>query len=557
MASVPKPWRDRHSSSLTIQIALGLCNLARRPLAALGVDEKQLRTILAHRLSLDLNPRFHGEGADPSLGLVLSCVAVWLAGLGPGVVALTAKRPDLWLGLGQGMTLGIGLMFLFTQYGTLIVDPTDVRVISPLPVSDRTLFASRFGHALYYVGILSACASFFPAVLGAIVFPPWWALTLYPLSTFLTGFTALAGISALYALVLRFAGPARFQRLGMWVQIAGTSAVIGGMQVAPRFVVDRLADKSVAELAWLRWVLPPLHQLGLYETCALGPTAERLALAALAFAVPLLGLALALSLASRHFVAALTTREVESARRSHPWRAGWFSRLGARIARTRAERAGYDFALALSRREKTFLRVTVPQIVMFGAMGAGSLRADAHLGLWITRFFEHWAATMTALFGPVAILSTMSENFDARWVLRASPVAEWPAVGVAALRALFVGFVLPAMLAILALDCALTGGARAASLVLALELALLISLLASSRLRPPFPFSEAPRVQSGSVRDIPVVVAAVVATVPAAALAAAASYRTWIALACAFALVPACVVAWRRLARVRFWTLPS
>lgn len=551
------PWRDRKSSSLLVQLAQWCCSLARVPLTALGVDVKQLRTILGLRLSLDLEPRFSKGAGETSLGLILSCIALWLSGLAPGVLALVTKRADLWMGVGQATTLALALMLMFSQYGALLVDPTDVRVITPLPVSDRTLFAARFGHALFYTAILSACAAFFPATLGAFEFPPWWALTIYPLSTFLTGFTALAFVSLGYALLLRIVGPGRFQRAGVWIQIAGTSTVVAALQIGPRFLADKAGVADLDDAPWLRWIAPPMHQLGLYELLAEGWTNERAALAILALTLPIAGLCLALALASKHFIAALSARESHATRNVDAWRPGWFSRIGARIARTPEERAGYDFALALSRRERTFLRVTVPQLVMFAAMGLGSLRANPLLGGVLQRFLEHMPLAFTALFGPLVIASTMSESFDARWRLRASPVADWPKVGVAALRALFAGMVVPSMLAIFVLLCVLSGGARVVSLLVALELAFVIALYASAHIQVPFPFCNEPRKQTGSLRDLPVVLATVFVSFPAAAVAAATSYHWAIAGTVALALAPVCVWAWRRLDRTRFLTLPA
>jgi hypothetical protein len=509
-------WETR-GDGLILGTALAAAGRLKRPLAALGVDPLAFREILRTRLRLDMRgiPALSLGGAPPgsaagrdsffSMGLALLLSVQWLAGFAPAILALFKPPPELWMAAVSATTMGLLGLQLVLTYGALLVDPTDIGVLASRPVSGRTLFAARLAHVSVYLLLSCACLSCFPMFLGCLAYPFWAVLLVVPVCVLLSALLTLGLVALFYALALRLAGPSRFQRVVFGVQIAVTVVLMGGVQVAvPLLHGSHLGDLYTEHPA-LRLLVPPLHFGALFRLVLgeAGPGDGRLAAAALL--CPLLALAASVLVAGRHFVAGVSGTLVPQAARGARWPAGRLPAWGARLTRSREERAAFDFALALSRRDRVFLRQVVPGLMGTALIGlslllpgrldpkaAGALSYILPLGIYFL-----------AINAPM-ILETArySEHWSARWLFAALPVSGPRPLLRGGTLALLLGWVAPVVLGASALLILFSGWAMLADLLPALVGCALLALLPLPALQLRVPFTDAPRPNDYDMRNL-------------------------------------------------------
>jgi hypothetical protein len=380
---------------------------------------------------------------------------------------------------------------LLSTLTSVLLDPLDLRVLVPHPVPDRTLFAVRLAHLGVHVAVLTGSFAAGGAVLASFRQPLHAALFVYPLVCGLAATTTTGVVALLFVALLRVVGPGRFQGVSLWVQAAGGVVLIGTMQLAPRlFDLDAMAA-FLAEHPVLARGFPPLQYAAIYDL-ACGRAASGTA-ALLGLSTPILALAATFLLASRGFVAGLSAEIGVGPRRSRAWSRGPFGLLGRWTSRTRAELAGFGFAHALSRREPGFVRGALPQIVLYLCMGASNLfrsREDPTASAFATGIL-FFSLPMMLEF------CQSSQHAEASWILDALPVQRSREVLHGAVRALLAGWMVPALLVLLALELALFPVASWPLVFLTAEIGLAASLFIVAMSDLPIPFTAPPRERRG------------------------------------------------------------
>lgn len=552
----PADWTAPREPSLLIGAVLWCADRCARPLSALGVQYPAFRAILQTRLRLDLRSvpfggqATAGEGTALGLGLILLVCGAWLAGLAPGVMALFGLRPALWMAAVTAMDMALIGFLLFAHYGMLLVDGTDLGVLRPRPVSDRTVFAARLAHALAYVSLLSLAIAFWPLVLGGIGYPLLSVVLVLPVciagATLLT--VALVGLS--YAALLALLGPGRFQRATLALQVAVLSLLMGGWQAlihAP-IVKDALFEiwKDPLAVAWL----PPLQFGALFETFAAdGPSPATIAATA-ALVLPVVALGLALWLSSRHFLQGLEGGLAGRPSRRSSRREPVFARFGRRLSGSAAEFAGWEFMRAMCRRDRFFVRGGWPTAI--GVVVAG-LASVVPLTNGTVGIDARWAAFGLYLIAiaPFALLevSRCSEHPEARWIFDVTPLVDRSAFLRGAARAVLIVAVAPLLL-VAATAYALLSGSLLDVLTAVLG-ASLATLALAPKLLLPLPFTERLDPNRANIDNLGTIFAALGLLVLAGALHAAASLHpvTRVVLPCL--LAAALPRAWRGLQRLQ------
>ncbi len=435
MGTTPRAWRAQLDGSLLLGSAMGASRLLHPLLRLARVDLQLFRTLLEMRLTLDLKgdaraPRSSGAAVGPTLVVL----AAWLGGLLAGIVALVGP-PMLFMIVAHSLLMfGLGILLLL-QLSQILVDPTDIEVLSSRPVDGRTLFAARLAHAFMYVLILSAAFSMFPVLLGCIGMRTWQPLVVFPLSALLSGSLTLGLVALLHAACLRLLGPVRFQGFVLWIQIGVLSVMMGGNAIFQGLIriipVQRIVELTEGR-PMLLLLFPPAHYAGLLQV-SMGDLGSRpVALASLALLLPGVLSILAVFLASKHYLAGLRG-ELNLEGRSPRWPDGLVARLGQRLCKTPVERAGFVQGWALSMRDRLFMRTAYP------AMG---MLAIPVLGLSLSMIPQSepegsgvmdmaWTLTtvgtllMPYIFGFMGTMlmevSWFTETPEARWIMRLLP----------------------------------------------------------------------------------------------------------------------------------------
>jgi ABC-2 type transport system permease protein len=544
-------WHPKRTSVILIPLVMRCAERLRRPLVAMGVDHARFTWLLETKLTLDFRSDNKGGSGFITFGLILVMVMTWLSSLPVTLLALVHPPPEVWMAALSAHAMFMTLFLLGTMYSAILVDTTDVDVLQSRPIPDRTLFAARLAHiTVYLVAILSMCL-FWPIVLGWLGYPFWSLVIAVPIVVVQSATTALGIVAVVFALALRIGGPARFQRLALWSQIGITALLMGGAQASSFFMRGKPLLEWLQGDSWTRAFLPPLQQGGLYALLLGHVTRMNVAFAVLAVLVPIVSILVALALASKHFVAGLQG-EIARPPATHSRRKpGIFSRLGAWCTSSRQERAGYDFVLAMSRREKLFLRATVPMLIGFASMGIVMPLNARALGDQMPGILRVLPIFLFAI-GLPGILENwrFSEHGEAAWILETAPTSTLRPFVLGGIKVVLLGMLAPAVLAISVFLLAVQGIDVLPDLLVAVLLVSVLALVTVPFLVLRVPFCRKPKFGEVDFRNVAVIFSVMLVTLAAGALQALARLHWLGLLSLGVATAVGVVVAWKRLERI-------
>lgn len=385
-----------------------------------GMDDAALLELLETKLLLDDRRRRRegSSGAMNQVGVALMLVFYAVLGIGLGAAAYEIDDPLLYLALVGSLTFLLLLFPLLADFSSILLDTSDIELLSPLPISDRTLVAVRVTHLLGYVAMFLLALGLGPLLLGTTA-TGGLLMPLMVLSSLLqAALLAVAGVVGFYLLALKTLDLSRFRDALVFVQGGTFVAFYVGMQLGPRMAMQSgLADFAMAhpELAFL---LPTTAPGALARWISGGGGALDPWLCLSGFAVTLLAVSLASFLAKGGFIARLALMESSGGRalRKAP-RHGITGRLAGRLARGSLERAGWSFFVAQCTSDRQFkLRsipnmtvMVVPFVLMFVRGGVDELDAMRSMLAYFPYLF--------LLIVPVTWdMARFAESWEGRWV---------------------------------------------------------------------------------------------------------------------------------------------
>ncbi len=485
---VGSPWRSPEDGALLLRAILWGAGWLGPLLVVLGVERAAFRELLRMRVLLALRPA-RVASSWGTAGLALSVLMTWFTGLGTGLVAVLQPDPVPWVVVSLSALAFLLTLMLFQYVAGILVDPTDIGVVAPHPVSDRTVFAVRLTEVGAYLAVFTLAFTSGSMMLAVFGQPPLAVLFVYPLLACLCAAGTLGVVTLLFALALRVAGPAHFQRVTLWLQILGGIVLFGAFQ-APRFVHREQWGLWVEQYSHLRWLWPPA-QYAEWFALACGSAREAPVVVLLAAPLaPLVALFVTFRLASRSFVAGLQGT-LGAPKPRATWSGGFLARLGAFATRPGAERAGFDFTAALARREPHYLRGLLPQLAMFQfmalAMGFGRQRE-------LALFLPLSAGFLFLVLPNVLMLAQSSSTPDARGLFRVVPLASESEFLRGGVKALLVQWIGGPALALFAVQLFVAGLESLPRILLAFELTFLATLFFARRYDLALPFSRPFRV---------------------------------------------------------------
>jgi hypothetical protein len=532
------PWRSPEERTPIARVILWTTDRLAFAFAALGIRYPEFRELLRARIVLALRPS-SGPSVWGIAGIALAVAMSFVFGIGTGLLGL-GEDTTAWITVSQSVLVVLVGTLIFQFLANVLVDPTDIGVVAPHPVADRTLLAVRLAEIFAYLLVFVASFTAGNVVVAVFGKPPLAVLLVYPLLSLLCGFTTLGLVALLFGACLRIAGPVHFQRVTLWVQVLGGALLFSGLQLFRLLELEPLLER----LHRWRYLWPPCQYAELFrltsgERGELGPSLA-------AVVVPFAALALTFRFATRSFVAGVQGTlgaPLPVAR----WEEGWVARIGRRIVRGE-QRAAFDFAAALARREPHFLRGVLPQLAMFQAMALGmGVGLDRDIG-----FYVPFSAAFLAMVLPNVLLQAQGTSHpEARALFASAPVADPSALLRGGVKALLVQwFGLPA-LAVLGVQLVVGGLEVLPRSVLALELALAVALVLARRFELPLLFTQPVRVGQTGAENFGLFVLSGFAMIALGAVHVALSLHP-LALGAGLALAGWLdVVLWRRLDGLR------
>ena len=419
----------------------------------------QLRTLLRTMIRIDFrsrSPLGGGRKSRRNNGLVVALLFYLAIGGMLGVsTAVEGIGADARITLLLTVVSVYLIFSILAEYQQILLAPEDGDILYWRPIPSRTLFVARSLHIFLYVNLLSAALLAVPSLLVALEAPAnlvatWLAFVVAGTANaaLTTGVTVL-----LYSVLLRHVPTARLNDVLVWFQVVTSLFVFLGYQALGPLLQKTLALSTGTN--WIRY-LPSRWFAALPEMAGWGVSVE--ALTALAFGIA--ATAVVLFVAVQHLApqyqsalaaqaaaagSATVSQGTHSGRRSETrWaNRNWLPQLLGRWAIPgSAERAGFDFFLAMFRGDSRLKTALLPMSIMplgfvlFAAL-QGSLLDPYATGLESVVSADPWRAKqalrmpfIAAYFLVLVSLTlarslSISSSWKAGWVFYASPMAQF------------------------------------------------------------------------------------------------------------------------------------
>jgi hypothetical protein len=496
-----------------------------RPLAFLwrwlGADPRRmllllrLRFVISARQPLGPSPVLRGVGVHVALTGMVGFLLLAL-------ILMDKDDPGLAMGTGQAFVLlmtAINLAFVLPEF---LFDEAEGTVVRPCPVEDRTAVVARALHAGGYMALITAALAGPSVVIGTAVLGPRFGVAFLVASVLNTVLVATLSLFAC-GLLLRLVGQARFKSAIGWGQAL---MLVGfyGFQLNAVYLMNWLEAVPMFQErgAWCLAV-PPIWGQALYERLSGsgGSWSGRLVLASVV--IPALLCWLSLRLVRSGFLEAVSHRGGGAARAP---RLTWLDRLGRRLCRTGAERAGWHILAKAGPRDSRFRMRVIPAVCMPVLAGGGLLLRGSDLGV---KFLAVAFLYLSVLGLVVLDAVSASERHRASWVYEANPVRSPKALWPGLLRLTFVvTLVVPGL--VLGVVLWLRHGPRFwVPTWTGFGVSVLMGTLILPRTSAEWPFSRQPRA-SGGVEQIGLVMLAFLSLAVVAPVVVLASQHAWAGL---------------------------
>lgn len=476
-----------------VPIVLGVFDLLRRPITALGIEYSRFRALLELKLLLDTRrggvAKERGEQTPFSAGLMMTClVNLILGGLSGIGIVVFRDWPGIGMALSHLLLMCVTTMILLVDYSAVLLDTTELDIVAPMPVSDATVYAARVAHVLVYLSLVVGSLCFLPLMAGCLVHSSMPFAPIFLISSALITLWCVGLAFGAFLLAMRLFDLERLKNVLLFVQIGATVAVFGAYQLFPRLLRGVEVVEVLDRHAWASYVLPPLHQAALYDVVTGTITARTVTLAVLAVVLPLVLVVLTVQLARGGFVSGLASmtqgeRSSVAPRRRRPLLRGMF-------ARTQVARAGYDFFTVMARRERQFRLRTYPMVafaLVFGFVIAFQGRDEGVTALMCGAIYA-----LGINVSGVVLQARFSDDHEAGWLLKSTPFDRPGDFIAGAMFSLITTFLLPSFVIVMALLLAIAGWEILPDAIFSIEAVLVLGLLAILTFGRQVPFTQKP-----------------------------------------------------------------
>lgn len=494
----------------------------------LGADIPQLRAILEVKLKID-NRKPVSFGANKGvehkkkkkerkntilrtmfLSLVTGIIYVF-------PIIMTKFSPVLGLALFYTVFIFFFTFTLITDFANVLIDSKDKMILFSRPVGDKTIMLSR----LLYIGIYlfrMAIPMSIPAWVLFGILNGWAGALWFPFPLILSIFIVLFFVCGMYILMLRIAGPGKFQDILNYFQIIFSIVFFAVWMLSSRMMnVDAIKDLRIEAYDWARYL--PSYWIATSWTW-IDSSAEVLAgtkwLSILAILFPVASLWATVKWLAPQFTKALVSSENDNdtAKKKDTDNAVKHSsnslryRLMNLLNKTETSKAGFIIAWIQTNRSRTFrMRVYptfayVPVYFFYMLMTGNESFSEIWQNLperntYIMLLYLTFFVMMQALN-----YLTMSDQYKAAWVYYATPVEKPGLVILGAYKALWAKFFLPFMVVIGLFVVTIWGPSTLLDICLATAN---ISLFSIAMLRinyRMFPFSKKEQMKDSGMKSI-------------------------------------------------------
>lgn len=484
----------------------------------LGADITQLKAILLVRLKMDdRKPLTFGrkQKKESKYNSALQALLSFFVGF-MYILPLLAFEQNIMGLVGYYTTFIFLLTFsLITDYANVIVDTRDKHIILPRPVDGQTLYLAKTLHLFIYL-FRTVLPMALPGWILIGMLYGWQPAVLFPIPLLLMVFLTLFLVNACYLLILRFAGPGKFQRVLGSFQIVFTVMIVGFYYLLQGVMSSSIVkDFDITQHAWIRfspsyWLAACYTWVGMKAAL---PGTKMLSILAVVF--PFLCLWITLKRFAPQFTARLgaidaDTPATKPVKVSKGKKSGEsiYLKLANIFNRNEESKAGFIITWLQTARSRSFRMklypslVTVPLYFVFLLSMGNEKLVDTFHKLPETK--KHLLLLYMSAFALLNGLHYLlrSDQYKAAWIYYSAPLQTPGNVLVGAFKALWVKYYLPYVLLIGCFVVYIWGPSAIPDVVLAVVNGSLFSILLMYIGVKAFPFSimEQENKKDGMVR---------------------------------------------------------
>lgn len=482
-----------------------------------GADYAQFRAILRAKLMLDNRRQttaFRTRSSTPRHVFAISLGFYAFMGLFVAMFLVQRPAPLTALTVVHTISMFVVGMSLIADFTGVLIDTTDTGILSPRPVSGRTMLLARLAHICVYLGLLALAFSAVTLIVGPVLYGAFFPLV-YVGTLVCSVVLVVFFVNIFYLVALRFTDGERFKDLIVYFQIVMMVVLIGGYQILPRMMNVQVLGQLELAGRWWTYLFPPCWFAAPVELVFGqdgGPiwsagSVPILILAAESVLVPLVGLVIVVRYLAPGFGRSLIgmgTDTAGSAAVAPRRTTGLRELLGRWLARSREQRVGFDLVWSMASRDRQFKLRVWPQfaflflwpIVILVTSEKGAAQVIANLGASKSYLFLLYLAAFSL---PAALMMVQySSQFEAAWIYYALPLERPGSLMVGVLKAMACRFALPLFVLFAVILVPLVGPEVLPDVGLALCLNGVVSVAVALVIVRDLPFSESTSaLQSG------------------------------------------------------------
>jgi ABC-2 type transport system permease protein len=462
------------------------------------VDREQLRALFSAGIKLDVRASraMHGRTKIPPLIIALFVYAMMSTVLAFALVGQNDPFVFSLFTISAAMFM-TGLMVVM-EYSTVVVNPDDFDIMAHRPISSKTYFWAKVGNLLFFVVVTAGALTLPAAIIGATMLAGPLFVPVY-LAAGLSAAIAVAGLAVLlYSIALRIWSYDKFTSFITYLHTAATFVLVLGYVFLPRALAGDATVPYVQRGDWV-FAAPPAWFAAATQLALGSGTAQDALLSLMA-----LGATVAIILAAANTISldysrklselAASSRESETTRTAKGF-VGPLRRLGLRLCRTDAERAGFTLLAAYMRRDKKlrariFPAFGLPLAAYVAGLLVGEITDPLKSGgdsvglLQILGFYSMFVG----FFFASGI--TQSDQWKASWLFYAAPLGDRAQVLTGARKFVVTQFLIPFFVVLFVLLALVMPLWSAAAFVFVVFLLAMITFAVLSFATPNLPLSQ-------------------------------------------------------------------
>lgn len=467
-----------------------------------GVDYDKMRLILGVKLTLDRRRTYVIASNQDSKkqgvsSYALSFFVYAVMGLFIGMMTFLSINNMVKFSIIFAMFIFIILTAFISDFSSVLLDVRDKQIIGTKGIDSRTINAAKITHICYYVMLITIAVSWLSiptmfqfGVITGLVF----IVELIVADFFLIVLTALV-----YLLILRLFDGEKVKDIINIVRIGFTILMTVGYQF-----FGGLADLEAVHIAysgsWWNLLLPPMwFAAPLYSLSTGNINSIVVALIIIAFVVPIAAMIIYIKNTSKfedslYKLNIMKNHEKEKSK-------GLFYALGRKTCRNSTEKASYDLAWCIMKRERKFKLTTYPNLAMlviFPAMFLFIFGGTLSGSIWNMPIVYSLNVYFFIIMIPTILTNLQfSENHKASWVYKALYIKDKSCIYKGAYKTLLFNMLFPLYILECIIFVIIFG--KAALLVLLTAFIFMTATIAYGHVlgKLPLPFSKEAGIMSG------------------------------------------------------------